>query len=83
LKIIHSDCDPILSKNKSLPKDSYLVSYMKDKLICYDIVQAGSRVEIFDYYYDTYGKSGIQNIKWTDGNVNPRVWSNSSKKSKK
>jgi hypothetical protein len=56
---------------------------MKDKLICYDIVQAGSRVEIFDYYYDTYGKSGIQNIKWTDGNVNPRVWSNSSKKSKK
>jgi hypothetical protein len=83
LKIIHSDCDPILSKNKSLPIDSYLVSYMKDGLMCYDVVHAVSKVEIFDYYYDTYGKNGIQDIKWTDGSVNTKLWSNSNKKSKK
>jgi hypothetical protein len=56
---------------------------MKDGLMCYDVVHAVSKVEIFDYYYDTYGKNGIQDIKWTDGSVNTKLWSNSNKKSKK
>ena len=80
IKIIHKKCDVSLAKDKSLPLDSYLVSYPNDGEICYDIVQ-GSRVSIFDHYYDEYRK--LISMKWTDGRVNPNVYGVPVKKSKK
>lgn len=82
MKIIHVDCQPQQAKDKSLPINSYIVTYRSEGQVCYDVVQASSQVEIFDYYYDFYGKGGIQNIKWTDGTVNPKVWSDPTKKKK-
>jgi hypothetical protein len=70
--ILHKKCDPGLSKNKQLPRDSYLVSYMEEDVKNFDVVQSGSRVEIFDYYYDNY--KNIQSISWTDGTVHPRCF---------
>ena len=81
MKIIHKNCDPIVAKDKSLPLDSYLVTYLNEDAISYDVVKASSKVSIFDYYYDTYGKGSPSDIKWTDGTVNPKLWD--SKKSKK
>lgn len=80
IRIIHKKCDVSLAKDKSLPLDSYLVSYPDGDEICYDIVQ-GSRVGIFDYYYDEYRK--VISMKWTDGRVNPKVYGGPFKKSKK
>lgn len=71
IRIIHRDCDKSLSKDKSLPLDSYLVSYSCDDIIMFDIVQ-GSQVDIFDHYYDKY--KNLISMKWTDGRVNPKLY---------
>lgn len=81
IKIIHKDCEASLAKNRSLPLNSYLVSYSHKDRITYDVVQ-GSRVNIFDHYYDEY--RNVISINWTDGRVNPKLYnSQSQKKSKK
>ena len=53
INIIHRDCDKSASQDKSLPLDSYIVSYSDDGVVKYDIVQ-GTQVKIFDHYYDEY-----------------------------
>lgn len=83
MKIIHKNCDINLAKDKKLPLDSYLVEYNSDENIQYDIVQSSSRVEIFDYYYDTYGKNGIKSMRWTDGTVSPKLYGCTIKEEKK
>jgi hypothetical protein len=80
VKIIHRDCEPSFAKDKSLPLNSYLVSYSSKGRVMYDIVQ-GSRVSIFDHYYDEYRE--VISINWTDGRVNPKVYGQPQKKSKK
>ena len=83
MNIIHKDCDPSFSEDKSLPIDSYIITYVIDDNKKYDIVQAGGFVEVFDCYYDKYGKNSIKSIKWTDGRVNPRLYGYKIKESKK
>lgn len=82
VNIIHRDCDISVSNTKSLPLNSYIVSYSNDGVIMYDIVQ-GTQVNIFDYYYDEY--KNVISMKWTDGRVNPKMYNNQppQKKSKK
>jgi hypothetical protein len=83
LNIIHKDCDRTLAQDKSLPINSYLVTYLLKDKEKYDIVQAGSKVEVFDTYYDEYGKGTIKEIKWTDGKVSPKVYGYVPKETKK
>ncbi len=78
--ILHKECDPSLAKDKSLPRDSYLVSYMKDDNLVHDISR-GTRTELFDYYYDNF--RNVTGIKWTDGTVNPKVYDYVPKENKK
>lgn len=79
--ILHQDCDPTLAEDKKLPRDSYLVSYIKDDNLIYDISR-GSRVELFDHYYDNFGV--VKGIEWTKGTVNPKAYDYAPKeKSKK
>jgi hypothetical protein len=80
VNIIHRDCDKSVSKDKSLPLDSYIVSYSDDGIEKYDIVQ-GTQVSIFDHYYDEY--RNVISMKWTDGRVNPKSYNQPQKKSKK
>lgn len=83
MKILYKQCDRSVSKDKSLPRNSYLVKYIIDEEIKFDIVQSGSRVEIFDFYYDTYGKGALLDISWTEGTINPRLYGISSSEDKK
>ena len=70
--ILHKDCSPELRKNKELPRDTYLVSYLIDNELKYDIVSGGNTVAVFDYYYDEY--RNVNAIVWTEGKVNPRSY---------
>jgi hypothetical protein len=72
LVILHKDCSPELKKNKELPRDTYLVSYLVDNELKYDIVSSGSIVSVFDYYYDEY--RNVNAIVWTDGKINPKSY---------
>ncbi len=77
VKVINEKCEKSAADDKTLPKSAYLVTYVKEEKITYDIVMADSRVEIFDHYWDTY-KEGLQSISWTRGTVNPRQWSSNN-----
>lgn len=74
VKIIHEKCDKIMAESKQLPLDSYLVTYVVNNLTLYDIVQCAARVKIFDAYYDKFGKDALQDISWTEGRVNPKLY---------
>lgn len=80
MTILHKECDPSLAKDKSLPRDSYLISYMKEETLVYDIAR-GSRVELFDYYYDNF--RNVTEISWTNGTVNPKTYDYVPKETKK
>ena len=81
VKIIHQDCEKSLSKNKSLPTDSYLVTYILEEETKNDIVQSVSQADIFDYYYDLY--KNIISIEWTDGKISPRLYGQTKPEKKK
>lgn len=80
MTILHKECEPSMAKNKSLPRDSYLVSYLVEDELKYDISR-GTRVELFDFYYDTY--RNVKSISWTDGTVNPKTYDYIPKENKK
>jgi hypothetical protein len=81
--LIHKQCDKSLANDKSLPINSYIITYLLDDEKMYDIVQASSVCEVFDKYYDDYGKGSIQEIKWTNGKVSPKMYGYKPKETKK
>ena len=72
------------AKDSSFPNDAYLIWYLEDGQECIDLVR-GSRVRIFDMYYDKYGPGVIQKIDFGYGRTNPKLWGakQSEKKRKK
>ena len=55
------------------PSDAMIVTYkLKDK-VHFDLCR-GSKVNIFDLYFDKFGKGSIQGIDFGRGNINPAMW---------
>jgi len=76
---VNYGCDILLQdttldnvKDPSFPNDAYLVWY-NDGTPKMDLVR-GSRVRIFDMYYDKYGPGVIQKIDFGYGRTNPKLW---------
>ena len=75
LTVLHVACTPKEANNKKLPTNSYLVNYLDMKKGSehyedhYDVV-IGTKVKIFDCYYDKIGKR-LKSIGFTGGSVNP------------
>jgi len=82
MRIIHQNCEPEAANDKSLPYNTYLVTYMIDGALAYDLVQANKGVDIFDYYWDRY-RNDIKGWKQSEGRVNPKLWGNQVKEEKK
>ena len=82
MKIIHQDCDPTLSEDRSLPYTAYLIEYRVEGIVHFDITMANKKVEIFDHYYDKYKKDFI-NMTQSEGRMNPKLWGVTSKEKKK
>ena len=72
------------SNVKTLPTNSYLVEYTVDNSdkTHYDIVIAGKRADVFDFYWDKL-KGGLKKIGYTKGIVNPAMWGNAPVPTKK
>ena len=71
--VIHNGCDISASKDKSLPTTAWLMSCKLEDKEWNDIVM-GTRVSVFDSYYDAFGKNVIQKMDWTSGNISPISW---------
>ena len=82
IKVIHTDCEASLAKDRSLPNNSCLVIYIENNKRKYDIVMSSKMVLIFDEYYDKY-KENLISILYTEGRVNPRMWGIEVKEDKK
>ena len=61
------------AKDSSFPNDAYLIWYMVDEKENLDLVR-GTRVHIFDMYYDKYGPGVVQKIDFGYGRTNPKLW---------
>lgn len=81
-EIIQQKCSKLDSENFQLPNDSYLISYMYENEVYYDITRGNKMVNLFDMYYDKFG-DGLKSINWTHGRVNPRVWGYKAPEKKK
>jgi hypothetical protein len=83
VKILHQDCDLTVANTRDLPYNTYIVTYIDDGRVCYDIVQPNKQIEIFDHYWDKYKEDFKPPWYQSEGRVNPKLWKDLSKPQKK
>ena len=71
------------ANDKSLPNDARLVWYIVNGVEYIDLTRCRKTLELFDMYYDKYGKGAVQRIDFGYGTVNPKLWGYKSKDKKK
>ena len=83
-------CEVILEKttkdkanDRKLPSDAFEVYYVVDGEERLDVTRSGKKVNVFDFYYDKYGKDSVQKIDWGYGNVNPNSYGYQAPEKKK
>jgi len=74
-------CEIILEKttrekaeDKSLPTDAFNVTYMVEGTEHLDVTRSEKMANVFDMYYDRYGKDVVQKIDYGAGAVRPNLW---------
>jgi len=77
--VLHEDCDPVEADDRTLPYTAYLVSYLKEGKVTYDVTICNKRVDLFDHYYDKY-KGDFIRFDQTEGRVSPKLWNAGKKK---
>lgn len=82
MKILHQDCAIEVANDRSLPYNTYLVTYRDEGVEKYDLVQCNKKVEIFDYYWDKY-RQDLISFKQSEGRINPKLWNIQPKSSDK
>jgi hypothetical protein len=66
-----------------LPRDAYIVQYRVNKKLYTDVCRAGRRVDIFDLYYDKFGKDSVRLIDFGHGKISSNLWKGTNPKEKK
>ena len=69
-------------KDKSLPSDTLQVVYRLNDQVYTDLCR-GKRVDVFDLYYDKFGKGALIRIEWAYGQVNPKLWAPKKKRNER
>jgi hypothetical protein len=81
-QLLFSNATMAQAKDKSLPKDAYLVFYENsDGIVSMDVCRCSKRSNLFDLYYDKF--RNVKDIRFGYGNVNPKLWGEQDKKEKK
>ena len=71
------------AKDKTLPNDARLVRYTSNGVEYLDVTRGRKTVDIFDMYYDMYGKDAVKGIDFGYGTVSPKLWGYKQKDGKK
>ncbi len=66
---------------KKAPSDAFIVKYMHEEKICFDLTR-GSRTSLFDMYYDKFGLN-VKSIDYGYGTIKPNLWGYKSPQQKK
>ena len=74
-------CDIILEKttqekalDRKLPTDAFNVTYVVEGKSYLDVTRSEKMVNVFDMYYDRYGKGAVQKIDYGHGTIRPNLW---------
>ena len=59
------------SLDRKLPTDAFNVTYIVEGETLLDVTRSSKMVNVFDMYYDRYGKGSVQSIDFGHGTVNP------------
>ena len=59
------------AEDKKFSSDAYIVKYSVEGNELMDVTRSAKPSNIFDLYYDKYGKGALQAIDWGYGTVNP------------
>ena len=59
------------ANDRKLPSDAFNVTYVVEGETRLDVTRSGKMVNVFDMYYDRYGKGSVQRIDYGHGTVNP------------
>tara|TARA_Y100001970_G_scaffold77441_1_gene98440 strand:+ start:1771 stop:2118 length:348 start_codon:yes stop_codon:yes gene_type:complete len=62
------------ANDRKLPSDAFNVTYIVDGKKHLDVTRSAKMVNVFDMYYDRYGKGSVQNIEFGHGTINPGQW---------
>ena len=83
-------CEIILEKttkdkaqDRKFPSDAFNVTYVVDGEERLDVTRSGKQSNVFDMYYDRYGKDALKRIDWGYGTVNPSTCGYKSPEKKK
>ena len=82
MNILSKGCSPEAAQDRTLPYTAYMVEYKENGEVKFDITICNKQVDLFDYYYDSYGKDFIG---WTqtEGRINPKQWQPEAEKKPK
>ena len=74
-------CEIILEKttkekaeDRKLPTDAFNVTYIEGNVEHLDVTRSEKMANVFDLYYDRYGKGAIQKIDYGHGTIRPNLW---------
>jgi len=60
--------------DRQLPTDAFNITYVVEGETFLDVTRSSKMVNVFDMYYDRYGKGAVQKIDFGHGTVNPGQW---------
>ena len=60
--------------DKHLPTDAFNVFYTVDGKEHIDVTRSEKMANVFDMYYDRYGKGVVQKIEYGHGTIRPNLW---------
>ena len=64
------------SNDRKLPSDAFNVTYVVEGETLLDVTRSAKMVNVFDMYYDRYGKDCVQKIEFGHGTIRPNLWGN-------
>ena len=74
-------CEIVLEKttqekalDRKLPTDAFNVTYVLEGQTYLDVTRSEKMANVFDMYYDRYGKDVIQKIDYGHGTIRPNLW---------
>ena len=73
-EILQEKTTPEKANDRKLPSDAFNVTYIVEGETRLDVTRSGKMVNVFDMYYDRYGKDAVQKIDYGHGTVNPHQW---------
>ncbi len=62
------------ANDKHLPTDAFNVFYTIDGKEHIDVTRSEKMANVFDMYYDRYGKDVVQKIDYGSGTIRPNLW---------